>query len=106
MYTSHTFQPATGEEGGLCLLAHQGCNAGILVKSVGDPPIYGCQQKWDNSFSFEDNLGKISGRIELVASIELLKIILQVIKISPSFNLDDGFDLDDGFETVNCRTLF
>ena len=31
-----------------------------------------------------------------MASIELLKIILQLIKISPSFNLDDGFDLDDG----------
>ena len=55
---------------------------------------------------FEENLGKISGRIELVASIELLKIILQLIKISPSFNLDDGFDLDDGFETASCRTLF
>ena len=41
-----------------------------------------------------------------MASIELLKIILQLIKISPSFNLDDGFDLDDGFETTSCRTLF
>ena len=40
---------------------------------------------------------------ELVASIDLLKIILQLIKISPSFNLDDGYDLDDGFETVSCR---
>ena len=38
-----------------------------------------------------------------MASIELLKIILQLIKISPSFNLDDGFDLDDGFETASCR---
>ena len=38
-----------------------------------------------------------------MASIELLKIILQLIKISPSFNLHDGFDLDDGFETVSCR---
>ena len=40
-----------------------------------------------------------------MASIELLKIILQLIKISPSFNLDDGLDLNDGFETASCRTL-
>ena len=33
----------------------------------------------------------------------MLKIILQLIKMSPSFNLDDGFDLDDGFETASCR---
>ena len=70
------------------------------------PPIYGCQQKWEIFFGFEENLGKLSGRIELVASIELLKIILQLIKISPSFNLDDGFDLDDGIETAGCRTRF
>ena len=38
-----------------------------------------------------------------MASIELLKIIFQLIKISPSFNLDDGFDLDDGFETASCK---
>ena len=38
-----------------------------------------------------------------MASSELLKMILQLIKISPSFNLDDGFDLDDGFETASCR---
>ena len=44
-----------------------------------------------------------------MASIGLLKIILQLIKMSPSFNLDDGFDLDegfdldDGFETASCR---
>ena len=38
-----------------------------------------------------------------MASIELLKIILQLIKIFPSFNLNDGFDLDDGFETARCR---
>ena len=38
-----------------------------------------------------------------MASIELLKIILQLIKMSPSFNLDDGFDLDDGFKTSSCR---
>ena len=40
---------------------------------------------------------------ELVTSIDLLKINLQLIKISPSFNLDDGYDLDDGFETASCR---
>ena len=34
---------------------------------------------------------KVSGRIELVASIGLLKIILQLIKVFPSFSLDDGF---------------
>ena len=33
-----------------------------------------------------------------MASIGLLKIILQLIKMSPSFNLDDGYDLDDDFE--------
>ena len=44
-----------------------------------------------------------------MASIGLLKIILQLLKKSPSFNLDDGFDLDegfdldDGFETASCR---
>ena len=38
-----------------------------------------------------------------MASIGLLKIILQLIKMSPSFSLDDGFDLDDGFETASCR---
>ena len=38
-----------------------------------------------------------------MASIELLKIISQLIKISPSFNLDGGLDLDDGFETASCR---
>ena len=31
-------------------------------------------------------------------------IILQLIKISSSFSLDDGFDLDDGFETANVQT--
>ena len=40
---------------------------------------------------------KVSGRIELVAGIELLNIILLLIKISPSFSLDDGF------ETASCR---
>ena len=38
-----------------------------------------------------------------MASIELLKIIFQLIKISPCFNLDDGFDSDDGFETASCN---
>ena len=38
-----------------------------------------------------------------MAGIEVLRIILQLINISPSFNLDDGFDLDDGFETASCR---
>ena len=38
-----------------------------------------------------------------MASLELIKIILQLIKISPSFNLEDGFDLDGGFETASCR---
>ena len=38
-----------------------------------------------------------------MASIELLKIILLLIKTSPSFNLDAGFDLDDGLETASCR---
>ena len=33
----------------------------------------------------------------------MLKIILQLIKIFPSFNLDDGFDLNEGFETASCR---
>ena len=33
-----------------------------------------------------------------MASIELLKIILQ-----PIFQLDDGFDLDAGFETASYR---
>ena len=67
------------------------------------PPIYGCQQKRENSFGFEENRGKVSGRIELVAGIELHNLIVQLIKISPSFNLEDGFDLDDGFETASCR---
>ena len=39
-----------------------------------------------------------------MASIELLKIIVQLINISPSFNFDDGLDLDDGFQTD--KTLF
>ena len=38
-----------------------------------------------------------------MASIELLKTILLLIKMFPSFNLADGFDLDDGFETASCR---
>ena len=38
-----------------------------------------------------------------MASIELLKIILQLIKVSPSFNLDDDFDLHIVFETASCR---
>ena len=45
----------------------------------------------------------VAERTELVASIGLLKIILQLITMSPSINLDDGFDLDDGFETASCR---
>ena len=38
-----------------------------------------------------------------MASTELLKIILKLIKITPSFNFDDGFDLDDGVEIASCR---
>ena len=38
-----------------------------------------------------------------MAGIELHNVIVQLIKISPSFSLDDGFDLDDGFETASCR---
>ena len=38
-----------------------------------------------------------------MTSIELLKVILQLVKISPSFNLDNDFDLDDGLETASCR---
>ena len=60
-------------------------------------------------FWFRRKLRK-SGQIDLVANTELLKIILQPIKIFPSFNLNGGFNLDDGFETASCRrtnrTLF
>ena len=59
-------------------LEHHDCNAGILVKSVGD---YDCHIHLSmdvnrNGISIlvlKNTEKKISGRIELVASIELLK---------------------------------
>ena len=78
----------------------------LVIKMTACSAYLWMSTEWENSFGFAENLGKIIGRIEIVASIELLKIILQLMKISPSFSLDDGFDLDDDFQTASCRTLF
>ena len=43
-----------------------------------------------------------SSRYRLI-STPIFKIILQLVQISPSFNLDGGFDLDEGFEIASCR---